>query len=77
MNVWIKMPSTLTLMSEFTYWKLAECYLEKADIPESFKGTIRGIFEKGVTVWRSPQRIGAVNVRNNRVIRDVKVRLID
>lgn len=77
MNVWIKMPSTLTLMSEFTYWKLAECYLEKADIPESFKGTIRGIFEKGVTVWRSPQRIGTVNVRNNRVIRDVKVRLID
>lgn len=77
MNVWIKMPSTLTLMSEFTYWKLAECYLEKANIPESFKGTIRGIFEKGVTVWRSPQRIGTVNVRNNRVIRDVKVRLID
>ena len=77
MNVWIKMPSTLSLMSEFTYWKLAECYLEKADIPEAFKGTIRGIFEKGVTVWRSPQRIGTVNVRNNRIIRDVKVRLID
>lgn len=77
MNVWIKMPDTLTLMTDFTYWKLAECYLERADMPETFKGTIRGIFEKGVTVWRSPQRMGTVNIRNNRINRDVKVRLID
>lgn len=75
MNVWIKMPDTLSLMTEFTYWKLVECYLEKGDIPESFKGAIRGIFEKGVTVWRSPDRIGTVQVKRNYVDTRVKVRL--
>ena len=76
MNTWIKMPSRLSLMSEFTYWKLAECYLERADIPETFKGTVRGIFEKGVTLWRSPQRIGTINIRNNRIDKTNQVSLI-
>ena len=76
MNTWIKMPSRLSLMTEFTYWKLAECYLERADIPETFKGTVRGIFEKGVTLWRSPQRIGTINIRNNRIDKTNQVSLI-
>lgn len=76
MNTWVKMPSRLSLMTEFTYWKLAECYLERADIPEGFKGTIRGIFEKGVTLWRSPQRIGTINIRNNRIDKTNQVTLI-
>ena len=75
MNCWIIMPDTLSLMSDFTYWKLVECYLEKGDIPEAFKGTMRGIFEKGVTVWRSPDRIGRASVKMNRIDRKVKVRL--
>lgn len=75
MNCWITMPDTLSLMTEFTYWKLVECYLEKGDIPEAFKGTMRGIFEKGVTVWRSPDRIGRVSVRKNWIDPTVKVRL--
>lgn len=75
MDCWINMPDTLSLMTEFTYWKLIECYLEKGDIPESFKGTVRGIFEKGVTVWRSPDRIGRTNVRKNWIDRNVRVRL--
>ena len=62
-------------MTEFTYWKLVECYLEKGDIPESFKGTIRGIFEKGVTVWRSPDRIGRTALKDNRIDTRVKVSL--
>lgn len=75
MNCWVAMPDTLSLMTEFTYWKLVECYLEKADMPEAFKGTVRGIFEKGVTVWRSPDRIGTASVRGNRIDRSVRVRL--
>ena len=77
MNTWIKMPDKLSLMTEFTYWKMAECYLVDTFIPEGFKGSVRGIFEKGVTVWRSPQRIGNTNIRNNRINKDVKVRLGD
>ena len=75
MNTWVKIPDTLSLMTEFTYWKLVECYLERGDIPESFKGTIRGIFEKGVTVWRSPDRIGRTNIKRNFIDTRVKVRL--
>ena len=75
MNVWIKMPNKLSLMTEFTYWKLVECYLVDTFIPEGFKSTVRGIFEKGVTVWRSPQRIGNTNIRNNKVDKSVRVSL--
>lgn len=75
MNTWIKFPNTLSLMTEFTYWKMAECYLVDTTIPEGFKASVRGIFEKGVTVWRSPQRIGNTNVRNNRIDKSVRVTL--
>lgn len=75
MNTWIKFPKTLSLMTEFTYWKMAECYLVDTTIPEGFKASVRGIFEKGVTVWRSPQRIGNTNVRNNRIDKTVRVTL--
>lgn len=75
MNTWIKFPKTLSLMTEFTYWKMAECYLVDTTIPEGFKASVRGIFEKGVTVWRSPQRIGNTNVRNNRIDKSVRVTL--
>lgn len=72
MNTWVRI-SYLSLMSHFTYWKLTECYLERADMPETFKGTIRGIFEKGVTVWKSPGMIGTANVRKNRIDRNKEV----
>ena len=75
MNTWIKFPKTLSLMTEFTYWKMAECYLVDTSIPEGFKASVRGIFEKGVTVWRSPQRIGNTNIRNNRIDKTVRVTL--
>ena len=72
MNCWVNVKH-LSLMTLFTYWKLAECYLERADMPESFKGTIRGIFEKGVTVWRNPSFIATVNPRKNRIDQNVEV----
>lgn len=72
MNTWVRI-SHLSLMKYFTYWKLTECYLEKADMPETFKGTVRGIFEKGVTVWRDPSYIGTANVRKNQIDKSVEV----
>ena len=72
MNCWVNVKH-LSLMTLFTYWKLAECYLERADMPESFKGTVRGIFEKGVTVWRNPSFIATVNPRKNRIDKNVEV----
>jgi len=65
MNIWSTLPSDLHCMSHFTYWKLRETYVLSARCPEAFKEAIRGIFEKGVTVWRNPADIGAVSLTDN------------
>ena len=58
-------PADLKCMSKFTYWQMRETYLTGGPIPESFKQTIRGIFEKGVTVWSNPSEIGNVDMASN------------
>lgn len=57
--------STLKVMSKFTYWKLKETYITSSQCPEIFKQTIRGIFEKGVTVWNNPDDIGNIDIASN------------
>lgn len=54
------------VMSKFTYWKLQETYINSASIPEGFKQIIRGIFEKGVTVWADPNYIGNTDLADNQ-----------
>lgn len=61
----ITIPSTLMVMSKFTYWKLLETYITAANMPEGFKQAIRGIFEKGVTVWSNPAHIGNTDIADN------------
>lgn len=58
-------PADLMCMSNFTYWKMTETYLVSTDLPEVFKAAIRGIFEKGVTVWSDPKKIGTIDIANN------------
>ena len=58
-------PQNLHCMSKFTYWKLSETYISAANMTEQHKQTIRGIMEKGVTVWRSPNDIGNVDIADN------------
>ena len=62
---WATLPSNLQCMSHFTYWKLMETYLISSACPEGFKQTIRGIFEKGVTVWSNPDDIGFIDPGQN------------
>ena len=64
-NRFVKMPDNLCPMTKFTYWKLQECYLTASNCPELFKQTIRGIFEKGVTVWKDSRDIGIVDISTN------------
>lgn len=59
-------PSDFHCMSRFTYWKLAETYITDGKLPEVMKRTIRGMFEKGVTVWRHPEDIGNVDIADNQ-----------
>jgi hypothetical protein len=53
-------------MSKFTYWKMSETYISAATLPESFKQTMRGILEKGVTVWGDPSFIGNTDTADNQ-----------
>lgn len=73
MNIWTTLPVDLHCMSHFTYWKLRETYILSAKCPEAFKESIRGIFEKGVTVWRSPNDIGAIAMTNNLPVEGITI----
>lgn len=64
-NRFANMPSTLKCMDKFTYWKLKETYITSWKCPETFKQTIRGIFEKGVTIWSNPADIGTIDMATN------------
>jgi hypothetical protein len=64
-NEFSTIPSSFMCMTKFTYWKLAETYISQAPFPEGFKQIIRGIFEKGVTVWKTPEYIGNTDWADN------------
>ena len=51
----------LKVMSHASYWKVQECYLDDAPANETEKDAIRGVFEKGVTLWDKPESIGHID----------------
>lgn len=61
-------PTNLLCMTKFTYWKLTETYISQGAFPEGFKQIIRGIFEKGVTVWADPAFIGTTDWADNEPV---------
>lgn len=61
-NRYVDLGSDLNLMSRYTYWKCADTYVSAFDGDESSKSVIRGIMERGVTVWRTPSDIGRVGL---------------
>lgn len=62
-------PPNFSVMSKFTYWKFQEFNIQSSTIPEVYKQAIRGIFEKGVTIWREPQDIGRIDPGDNEPVR--------
>lgn len=62
------LPEDMMVMTKFTYWKLTETYLIAGPMPETYKQAIRGMFEKGVTVYRNPADIGTVDFADNQPI---------
>lgn len=61
-NRYVTIDDKLNLMSRYTYWKCADTYVSSFDGDESSKSVIRGIMERGVTVWRTPTDIGHVGL---------------
>lgn len=64
-NVFMTPPANFKAMSVFTFWKMKEVYIVSAECPEPIKQAIRGILEKGVTVWHNPYAIGVTPLENN------------
>lgn len=71
-QAFVQPPANLHVMTRFTYWKLLETYISSATIPESFKQTIRGVLEKGVTVWRNPDDMGKVDLGDNKPLAGIR-----
>lgn len=66
-----RMPSDFHVMTKFTYWKLRETYITSSACPELFKQALRGIFEKGVTVWKNPNDIGNIDLADNEALEGI------
>lgn len=71
-NRWITPPQDLRCMENFTYWKMQSVSLSATEVPEMFKETIRGIFEKGVTVWTDPEIMYKIDLADNEPVRGVR-----
>lgn len=67
------MPDSFKCMTKFTYWKLKETYITSSLCPEVYKQTIRGIFEKGVTVWVNPNDIGNIDLADNQPLAGISL----
>lgn len=67
------LPRDFHVMNKFSYWKLRETYILHAPCPEMFKQAIRGIFEKGVTVWKNPDDMGRTDFATNRPLSGVRL----
>lgn len=52
-------------MSKFAYWKVLETSITCATANETERMAIRGVFEKGVTLWDAPESIGNTALEDN------------
>lgn len=57
--------STLNVMKYFTFWEFGEIWLKSNNVFEGALEVIRNIFLNGVTVWNSPDDIGAISISSN------------
>lgn len=71
-NRWLTPPADLKCMENFTYWKMQSVSLSTSEVPELFKESIRGIFEKGVTVWSDPDKMYKIDLADNEPVKGVR-----
>lgn len=49
----------------FTYWKLRDFWVYNLNVPDMYMDKIRFFLFGGVTVWRSPEYIGKIDIYDN------------
>lgn len=70
-NRFVDMGKTpLSLMTYVTYWQCAEIYLECGSMDETEKNALRGMFNRGLSVWSNPNEIGRISPRYNRPVKE-------
>lgn len=62
---YMTLPARLKCMSHFAYWKCQDVELVRGAMPEEFRLTLKGILEKGVTVWSDPDIIATCDRGDN------------
>ena len=62
---YMQLPEHLKCMSHFAYWKCQDVELIRGAMPEEFRLTLKGILEKGVTVWSDPNIIATCDKADN------------
>ena len=64
--------TALKVMNHFSYWKVSETYITCAKANEAEKDAIRGVLEKGVTVWGNPSEIGNISPVENAPLYNIE-----
>lgn len=69
-----QLPDRLQAMTRFSYWKCQDVRIVSSACPQTYIDTLRGMLEKGVTVWHSPMSdsefYGDVSIDNEAIIWD-------
>jgi hypothetical protein len=69
-----QLPDRLQVMTRFSYWKCQDVRIVSSACPQTYIDTLRGMLEKGVTVWHSPMSdsefYGDVSIDNEAIIWD-------
>lgn len=64
-NRWVYPPEDLHVCNKFSYWQMQDAAVFASSCPEQYRQTIRGILEKGVTVYKNPDDIGMIDPADN------------
>lgn len=59
-------------MSHVTYWKMLDVKFAYADMPEQFRRTIKGMFERGISLWHNPEHMTHFNWEDNILLSDTE-----
>lgn len=66
-----QLPPRLQTMDRFSYWKCQDVRISSSACPQVYIDTLRGMLEKGVTVWHEPmedgEAYGDVSINNKAI----------
>lgn len=65
-QIWNVKDTGLNLMETFTYWKVSDIWIDiRKAATFGIENALKNIFKNGVTVWKSPDLIGKVDIYAN------------